>query len=335
MAKFRLAGYALLLELAAWSGSPLLTSDSDGILLGYLLLHGAASFLFSGFAILLLPPVFTRPRRHVLWLMAACAFAVPALGFIGVLAGVFYLRHYRQRLVEPGYTSLELPEFDAHQHPASGFRQSGLRSFLGNARAPSASRLGALVALQYVSGRVASPVLRSALSDPSDDLRLLAYGMLDSQEKRITQAIDRELGKLPADSAGLPPGSPALAAARRLSDLYWELVYQELVQGDLRSHALAESDRYCRMVLAEEPDNAALMLRQGRLRHDLGDPQGAAAAYARATALGLPATRVLPYLAELRFDQGDYGEVHRLMADLKTWSSLPRLQPVIEYWNPR
>jgi prephenate dehydrogenase len=63
--------------------------------------------------------------------------------------------------------------------------------------------------------------------------------------------------------------------------------------------------------------------------------EGAAAAYYKALALGLPSTRVLPYLAELRFDQGDYADAKRLMGDLASWASLPRLQPAIEYWNPR
>ena len=338
MPSFKLALYALILEVAAWSGGALLGGHADGLLLWYLVLHGAASLLLAAFAILLLPAALTRPRRPVLLLMAGCSYAVPVLGFIGVIAAIVVLRTYSHRVIEPEFASLKLPEFDPHQHTTGGFRQSGLRSFLGNAEAPIASRMGALVALQYVSGRLSSPLLRDVLTDPSEDIRLLAYGMLDNQEKRINQAIDEELKKLASGRTEEGPeerGPQTLAAARRLSDLYWELIYQRLVQGDLRTHALAESSRYCQMVLRHAPDDAALTLRQGRLLHDLGHPEGAAAAYYKALALGLPSTRVLPYLAELRFDQGDYADAKRLMGDLASWASLPRLQPSIEYWNPR
>lgn len=332
------AFYAVLLELAAWFGGDLLGTHADGQLLWYLVLHGAASLLLASFAILLLPSAIAQPRRPLLLLLAGCSYAVPVLGFIGVLAGIVILRTHRRGISPPNFESIRLPAFDPHQHTAGSARRSGLRAFLGNAKAPTASRMGALVALQYVSGRVATPLLRDILTDPSEDIRLLAYGMLDKQEKRINQAIDEELKKF-ADSHNATDSDEReghmLAAARRLSDLYWELIYQRLVQGDLRSHALAESAKYCRIVLREAPFDAALMLRHGRLLHALGQPEDAVDAYYKALALGLPATRVLPYLAELRFDQGNHADARRLMGELSTWAALPRLQPVIQYWNPQ
>ena len=190
-----------------------------------------------------------------------------------------------------------------------------------------------MAALQYVSGRTASPLLRTVLSDPSEDLRLLAYGMLDNLEKRINRAIDSELDALSAAQAEDATGARALESARRLSDLYWELIYQELVQGDLREHAIKESLRYCEQVLQTQGDNAPLILRKGRLLHAQGHADAAQAAYTQARALGLPATRVLPYQAELCFERGDFAQTRALMQELGQWGALPRLRPVIDYWN--
>jgi len=338
MPNAQLAFYALLLELAAWFGGDLLGNQADVVLLWYLVLHGAASLLLASFAILLLPAAIAQPRRPVLLLLAGWSYAVPIIGFIGVLACVFVLRTYRHSASAPDFASLQLPAFDPHQHTAGSIRRTGLRAFLSNPKAPTASRMGALVALQYISGRVATPLLRDVLTDPSDDIRLLAYGMLDKQEKHINQAIDDELKRFDGsceEEIDGEHGGQTLAAARRLSDLYWELIYQRLVQGDMRSHALAESLKYCRMVLHHDPDDAATMLRHGRLLHALGRPEEAVDAYYKALALGLPSTRVLPYLAEVRFDQGDHADARRLMGDLSKWAALTRLQPVIQYWNPQ
>ena len=76
-------------------------------------------------------------------------------------------------------------------------------------------------------------------------------------------------------------------------------------------------------------------LRRGRLLHALGRPQEAEHAYDKARALGLPATRVLPYLAQLAFERRDHAQAQALMRELRQWGALPRLRPVIDYWSQR
>lgn len=333
MLNLKLGLSALGLELSAWSTLILLQERSDGALLSYLLLHALASVALSLTLLPLLPKRLANPRWAALLLMVACSYAVPVAGFLGVVAAFVVLRLYRQGHTQEDFESLQMPEFDQHQRRQGSFRHVGLRSFLGNTQAPLQARMRAMAALQYVSGRTASPLLRSVLSDPSEDLRLLAYGMLDNLEKRINRAIDAELDALGAAQAEDATGARALESARRLSDLYWELIYQELVQGDLGEHAIKESLRYCEQVLQTQGDNAPLILRKGRLLHAQGHADAAQAAYAQARALGLPATRVLPYQAELCFERGDFAQARALMQELGQWGALPRLRPVIDYWN--
>jgi hypothetical protein len=251
---------ALLLEVGAWIG-PLLQQHSDEALAAYLLLHAVASVLLTLFLLPLLPRERAQPRAPLIVLIVACCYAVPLAGFLGVLAAALSLHYLGRTRSTDEYESVQLPEFDLHQHRQGNFRHAGLRSFLGNSEAPIQARMRAMVALQYVSGRTASPLLRSVLSDPSEDLRLLAYGMLDSLEKRINQAIDQELSALQADGSASDAAvddAARLQSLRRLSDLYWELVYQELVQGDLREHAISESLRYCEAVLQAQPEQRPL-----------------------------------------------------------------------------
>ena len=334
MVNLKLGIAALLLELGAWSGPLLMGGNTDSALASYLLVHALACVMLSLFLFPLLSTRQARPRLAIVLLMMVCSYAVPIAGFLGVLAAALVLRLYRKPATHTDFESLQMPEFDQHQRRQGHFRHAGLRSFLGNIHAPIQSRLRAMVALQYVSGRTASPLLRTVLSDPSEDLRLLAYGMLDTLEKRVNNSIDAEMGTLRAAQAeGGNAGLRTLESAQRLSDLYWELIYQDLVQGDLRKHAIQESLRYCDWVLAEQADNAQLCLRRGRLLHEQKRPDEAAQAYAQARELGLPATRVLPYQAELCFDRKDFAQAHALMQELGQWSALPRLRPVVDYWS--
>lgn len=337
MLNTKLGVAAILMELSAWSGPILLYGQSDAALASYLLLHAGASGLLALLVLPLLPNRDTlQPRGAVLVLMALCSYAVPVLGFVGMLAAVLVLRFHQPTHTQAQFESLQLPDFDQHQRLSGAFRQTGLGSFLGNREVPMSSRMRAMVSLQHVSGRVSSPLLRNVLNDPSEDLRLLAYGMLDGLEQRISQAVDEELKALRAAQAQEgteQPGPATLKAVQRLSDLYWEFIYQDLAQGDLRDYAIAQSLHYCQEVLKIQPDNAPLWLRKGRLLHALRQLDEAAQAYQRALKLGLPPTRVLPYQAELSFERRDIAQTHQLIKALDTSDSLPRLRPIIDYWK--
>jgi len=334
MPQLKFAIYALMLEIGAWSGPAFLGSRSDAVLAWYLGVHLLASLALSVFAATLLPHDGAQKRLPRFLLMAAVSYALPVVGFIGVCAAATWLRHYRSNVAPDSFEAVQLPEFDPHQRPQAAFRQSGLRSFLGNPTVPADARVGAMVALQYVSGRVSSPLLRGVLSDANEDIRLLAYGMLDNKEKGINRAIDAALRQLRAAEESADE-TAELDAAERLSDLYWELVYQELALGDLRDYAIRESLAYCDRVLARRSANAPLNLRRGRLLHALGRSEEAATAYRQALDLGLPATRVLPYQAEIHYVRREFAAVHRIMTELAQWRSLPRLQPVIDCWSKR
>jgi len=304
--------------------------SGEHALLFYLLAHGSASALLSQFILTLLPRHLASPRLPVLLLIFGIGYAIPILGIVAVISGVFLLRALPEIQRSDSFRAVELPEIDVHQRPGIGFRQAGMRAFLSNSRAPVATRLRALVALKNVSGRVASPLLRDVLADPSEDIRLLAYGMLDNKEKHLNHSIHNESTRFSSAIAG---STEQAEAARRLADLFWELVYQDLAQGDLRQHALQQSLHYTEISLQQTPDDAGLHLRHGRLLQSLGEADPARLAYNRALELGLPKTRIVPYLAEVAYDVGDFGTVRALMSELGDWQSLPRLQPVIHFWN--
>lgn len=332
MLKNKFAYLAAMLELSAWSGPFFLGTTSDAALASYLVIHLLASVALAFYASILLPNDGIQKRWPRFFLVAAISYALPVVGFIGIGLAAIWLRHYRSHVAADNFEAVRLPAFDPHQRPHAAFRQAGLRSFLGNPRVPAKARVGAMVALQYVSGRVSSPILRGVLSDANEDIRLLAYGMLDNKEKGINRAIDAALRQLRAADESCDE-TLALDAAQRLSDLYWELVYQDLAQGDLRDYAIGESLTYCDRVLGRQPENAPLTLRRGRLLHAIGRDDEAEAAYKRALKLGLPATRVLPYQAEIHYLRRDFPAVRKIMNELYQWRSLPRLQPVIDCWS--
>lgn len=324
----KLGFYAFLLEGTAWSAVAL-GQSSDKTLVAYLLAHAGAAAVLALFLYPLLPARLKEPRLPILVLFFGMAYAIPLFGFIGLIAAIVILRMSAKQTLADPFEAITLPVIDPHQRASGGFRQAGMGAFIANTKAPVSTRLQALVALQNIPGRVASPLLRNVLSDPSEDIRLLAYGMLDNQEKGLNNLIHAERNRY----AEASDPAARIVSAQRLSALYWELVYHDLVQGDLRRHALLQSQQYTMEALGPSRDNAALHLRIARLRQMLGETPAARLSYERALSLGMPRTRIVPYLAELAFDAGDYDSVCMWMSELRDWRSLPRLKPIIEYWN--
>ncbi|QXL83253.1 hypothetical protein [Comamonas sp. NLF-1-9] len=333
MLNLKLGLSALLLEGGAWSVAVLWREHSDAALASYLVMHLAASVLLALLLFPFLPRRIAHPRWAAVLLIAACSYTIPVAGFAGVLVAFVVLRVYRAKKVRDDFETLLLPEFDQHQRVPRVFRHTGMRSFLSNSGIPVQSRMGAMSALRYVPERTASPLLRTVLEDSSEDLRLLAYGMLDNLEKRINHSIAQESDALRAMHLYDAHDPRVLECVRRLSDLYWELVYQELAQGDLRDYAMQQSLKYCDRVLEVETDDGAMHLRRGRLLHGQKDVEGAAREYARAIELGLPAARVLPYQAQLHFELEQHAQVRALLGELGRWAVLARLRPIIDLWT--
>lgn len=329
MSQTKLGLYALLLEIVAWAQMGSGAGDERALAI-YLLAHAAASALIAPFAWMLLPRMYRKPRLPVLLLIFSLSFFVPLLGFVSVIVGVLVMPLLPKFDQRGHFTAVALPQLDPHGTVGiASFRAVGVREFLRNTQVPLANRLKALLALQKTSTHVASPMLRDLLSDSQEDLRLLAYNMLDAREKKINASIEHERARFDAAKSH----AERLAPARRLGELYWEMVYQGLVQGDLMQHCLAEALRFTDLARAGLPEDAGLRLQLARLQHYTRDLQAARENYVEAMGLGLPLTRVVPYLAELEFDQRNFDEVRKLMSVLHSWAGLARLQPVIRYWS--
>ncbi|MGN6141677.1 MAG: tetratricopeptide repeat protein, partial [Ralstonia sp.] len=204
-----------------------------------------------------------------------------------------------------------------------------LRAQLSNERAPVQSRMTALVAMQSMPTRTASPVLRDLLADPVDDIRLLAYGMLDNAEKVLTQKILAELPRL--EEANTPEARYDIN--KRLADLYWELIYQNLVQGDVYRYTAEQVERYASAALDIQPDNAALWYMRGRLALSRREPDVAESHLRRAESLGFPRDRLLPPLAEACYLRRDYAGARAALAQFSSRSPLPLLRPLLRYWT--
>ncbi len=301
-------------------------------LAGFFLLHALASVLL---AFLARTIFFRRPSRDFFWetvLVFVSSFFIPLFGALGLLLAllIYYHRERRAGFLEIGETTI--PAYvQSRKGGHERFGPGGARSRLLNVHTPLEARLKALMLFQSMPTRLSGGVLRQVLTDPVDDVRLLAYGMLDTQEQTLNNRIHEEREKLAqADS-----DFARYNARRRLAGLYSELIYQGLVQGDLRDFAVEQAEMYTRLALQWMPEDPSLLVQQAKLLQQQGRFDEAADAYLKAQNLGMPHSRIIPWLAEMHFRRHDYAEARRLLAQMDAANAPGSLRNVLAYWEQK
>ena len=327
---YKLSFSAISLEAAALL-LLLQQSQSASVLLAFLAMHGAASVLIALAIRLLLPRRYAEPRAWVLAFLFAYNFFIPVLGtactLLAFVLGIWLPRLARRH----DYASIALPRFTTHRnHEGTGFRGGQVRAQLANPAAPLDQRLKALVALQDTPAHATGALLRKLLSDPADDMRLLAYGILDGKEKQVMQRIQENQRLL---DAGHGDEGERHAGHKRIAELYYELIYQDLVQGDMRRFAGEQVRLHIAQAQVHDASDAGLWFMLARLELQAADVDAAAHALEQARRGGFARERLLPYIAELRFLQRRYGDVRQLFGELQATSTLPAVEALHGYWG--
>lgn len=320
---------AVSLELAAMA-LLLLSSHNTWVLYQYFALHAMASAAITPVAWAVLPQAYKQPRIWVMILLFSLSFFIPFIGLFGFAIGSLVAAWLPYFDKKQNFSEILTPHYELPKNATeTGWRSGRVRQQLSNKGTPIDLRMKALLALQHMPARHSANILRDTLSDSSDDLRLLAYGMLDSREKQLTHRIQNALQR----HADLTTPEERYLPARELAELYWELVYQNLVQGDMRQFALEQVQRYSNEALKHKVKDAGLWAITGRMWTLRGDYIRAMGGFTTAIKQGFPLIRAEPYLAELAYLRGDYATTRRLMTSLREDGRSRSLRMAADYWG--
>ena len=306
------------------------TGNDEQVLISLFLLQGIIALAVTVIGLFLLPKKY-RPqwRKSGLYLFIF-SLVVPFGALLVCLPSIWLARRFPVNTELKDIAEVALPTFVPQL--VSRVKHGGgarLRVQLENAAAPVAERMAALVAIQAMQKRTASPILRGLLSDSVEDVRLLVYGMLDGAEKEITQQIHTAFPALAAASND----AELCAANHRLADLYWELIYQNLVQDDIYRYTAEQAEKYAFAALTLDHTIAPLWYMRGRLALMRGVPDLAEGFLKLAGAYHFPHDRLLPRLAEAAYLRGDYQHVRSAFLGFRNQSMLPSLKPLQLYWT--
>jgi hypothetical protein len=294
---------------------------------------------------------------------------LPVAGTLGVLWSVVSALKQPRGRASLGARIIRLPELPFSPpviYEAPPYSQGALRQIVHFAKRPL-KRLKAVMATRHMAPRDAMAVWSKATRDPVDDVRLLAYAMLDNSEKKLANhilALTEALPELPARRR--------TASHKTIAALCWELVYHRLVQGAVRQHWLETARRHIETALLppahvsgrgrgpghgstalaevglsgaqnpeipealarSEPADADSWVLYGRILLEADDLAQAKQAFAHAQGLGMGEQKVAPWLAEIAFRERKFPEVRRHLSAGKFRGEKGRdLALVIAWWG--
>lgn len=322
-----MAHLSMLLGLVAemLAGLLLWWDANDGFVLAAVILHAVSSYYLAQGFWRLLPRRYKLPARRSLSLLFIFLWILPVVGALGLLWSVIgALRRPRSRSSHNVkiFVLPELPFSPPVIFPVPPYSQGALRQIVHFAERPL-KRLKAVMATRHMPPREAMIVWSKATRDPVDDVRLLAYAMKDASEKKLAERILALTDALPDIPVRMRNSYHETIAA-----LCWELVYHRLAQGAVREHWLQAARRHMERVLDPlaakpalpaapgRPDGDSWLL-YGRILLDSGDLTLAVNAFTNAKAGGIDEQKILPWLAEIAFNERKFSEVKRHLAALK------------------
>ncbi len=297
----------------------------------FLILHASGGIVGSAFMVGILPRAYRQSLFTVFFYFFLICFFIPGLGLIGLLLSVWPALYRVRHMQDKGYMQVPVPELPykplkVQQQPIYG--QAGMVSILRHSQ-DLERRIKAVMATRQMTSQEAIPVLKEALRDPADDVRLLAYSMLDALEEEINTTIRSLLTRIENEAP-----SQHQDLHERISNSYWELAYLGLAQGDVLRHVLNRSLHHLERALETGAGDPGLHIQRGRLLMHQQRWDEAANAFATAVERGVPDTSVAPYLAEIAFEKRDFNHVVTLIGHLgPSIRKSERLAAIAAYWT--
>jgi tetratricopeptide (TPR) repeat protein len=212
------------------------------------------------------------------------------------------------------------------------FGEASMRQILTSDKAPDELKMKALVSLAENTRKNEIALIRQTLSDRNDEIRLYSFAVIDKLERNINNTIHTKL-----DNYHQAMNNKERAKlAGEIAKLYWEMLYFELADEDLKHFIALEVDHYATEALEEYPENTALNALLGRCCLIIREYECARKYFEKLiNKHRMRENSITPYLAELYYIKHDYQHVKQLMHDASSLRSNQLLNPVIEIWNEK
>jgi tetratricopeptide (TPR) repeat protein len=258
-------------------------------------------------------------------------FYLPVLGLIGLILAIPFVAGSASKKPEKRNLLMNVNKIRDLPSEAAGTGNQPVNSHslydLYRSRNPD-KRLQAVYATLKLKDRDAIPLLRLALGDAVDDIRLLAYALLDRKEYRLSKSVEKAKQDLEKQDP-----SRRKQLYRQIANDYWELAHLGLVQGEAKNHVLGMAYKYIQLGLGQSPQDSGLLFQYAQILLRLGKYSQALEQFKKAEGSGIEYVSLLTYYAEIAFYTRQYRDVKHLMTEIELPAAYPLLTTAARFWR--
>lgn len=293
----------------------------------HFVVSAAAAYIISQ---ILVPEYEGIPLRNYIFFLLVI-FYLPVLGLMGLMLAIPFTIFHRSRSEKLNLSIninriRDLPNI---QTPVIDSPSVDLGNLHGLYRSKSyQKRLQAVYATLKLKDLEAVPLLHEALKDPIDDIRLLAYALLDRKENHLSKRILKNKQALEKHNHS----NNKILILRIVND-YWELVRLGLIQGEAQNHVLNMAKKYAELGLQSYPHDLGFNFLYAQILLKLKHYQHAYEQFKTSEELGMDRNNLLIYYAEIAFHNHQPQEVKRLLQTIEFPSTYPKLSAITQFWQ--
>lgn len=293
--------------------------------------HTLSSLLLPWPIFSLIAKRYTKNKILIILFFIWCFF-IPLVAGIGLLLSVAWISYSIKPVEKNNFTIIntqDIPKGVIKHIAYVEHISSNIRSILEYSSAAE-ERIRAVLATRKISDQEAVPILQIALKDPIDEVRLLAYSMLNAKEKKLSAAIQSSLNEL-NDQAAVSEIEKA-NKYYYVAECYWELSFLGLEQGEAKVHVLKTADYFVTKALKILTHEAELYFLKARIALEIEQYQLAKSNFKLARKFGMAPEKLSPYQAELAFAEKRYAEVQFFMQQINKSNEKNTLTDMAKQW---
>jgi tetratricopeptide (TPR) repeat protein len=301
----------------------------------FLSAHIIGSILISLTIPYIIKPLYENCRlKYFLFSLAMLTF-IPVLG-VFVLVVIFrpkknstisqYSKTVNTSLSQRNIRNLSIK----HINPNSGciVSTNSITSLLTTSDIIAEERQKAVLDTIKLPDKEAVPLLRKALEDDEDDVRLLAYALLKRKENTVTSRLQNRLKEL-NEANGPSPVSLHKAIAYDC----WEIIYLDLMQGELQKHLFELAIKHITISLKYNDNDPGLNILFAKILLRKGNLSKSRKLFIKASMTGIDRNRILPYFAEIAFLEKKFCIMSKFINDISNDASSYKISRPTEFIN--